>query len=82
MGGGKIYRGKSIPRDSIDQTTAEYKRMIGTMSNALALQAEIERSGGECRVLSALSMKEVAEDYIRRKATSHLKKGRIILFAA
>lgn len=82
VGGGNIFRGKSIPRDSIDQSTADYMGMIGTMINALALQAEIEQAGGECRVLSALSMKEVAEDYIRRKATSHLKKGRIILFAA
>src|SRR3989338_4066506 len=56
--------------------------MIGTLINALALQAEIEKEGGECRVLTALSMKEVAEDYIRRKATSHLSKGRIVLFAA
>lgn len=82
VGGGNIFRGKSIPRDSIDQSTADYMGMIGTVINALALQAEIEKEGGECRVLSALSIKEVAEDYIRRKATSHLKKGRIVLFAA
>ncbi|MEK7125415.1 MAG: UMP kinase [Patescibacteria group bacterium] len=82
VGGGNIFRGKSIPRDSIDQSTADYMGMIGTVINALALQAEIEKAGGECRVLTALSIKEVAEDYIRRRATSHLKKGRIVLFAA
>jgi len=82
VGGGNIFRGRAIPRDTIDQATADYMGMVGTIINALALQAEIEKEGGECRVLTALSMKEVAEDYIRRKATSHLSKGRIVLFAA
>lgn len=82
VGGGNIFRGRNIPKDSIDRATADYMGMVGTVLNALALQAEIEREGEECRVLSALSVKEVAEDYIRRRATSHLKKGRIVLFAA
>lgn len=82
VGGGNIFRGRAVPRDTIDQATADYMGMVGTLINALALQAEIEKQGGECRVQTALSMKEVAEDYIRRKATSHLAKGRIVLFAA
>ncbi len=82
IGGGNIFRGRAIPRGTIDQATADYMGMIGTLINALALQAAIEKAGGDCRVLTALSMKEVAEDYIRRKAESHLKKRRIVLFAA
>ena len=82
VGGGNIFRGRAIPRDTIDQATADYMGMIGTLINALALQAAIEKAGGDCRVLTALSMKEVAEDYIKRKAESHLKKRRIVLFAA
>ena len=82
VGGGNIFRGRAIPRQTIDQATADYMGMIGTLINALALQAEIEKQGAETRVMTALSMKEVAEDYIRRKATSHLSKGRIVLFAA
>jgi len=82
VGGGNIFRGGRIPKDSIDRATADYMGMVGTVLNALALQAEIEKAGAQCRVLSALSIKEVAEDYIRRRATSHLDKGRIILFAA
>jgi len=82
IGGGNIFRGRSIPKDSIDRATADYMGMVGTVLNALALQAEIEKIGAQCRVLSALSIKEVAEDYIRRRATSHLKKGRIVLFSA
>ncbi|MBU2575923.1 UMP kinase [Patescibacteria group bacterium] len=82
VGGGNIFRGRKIPKDSIDRATADYMGMVGTVLNALALQAEIEREGAQCRVLSALSIKEVAEDYIRRRATSHLSKGRIVLFAA
>ena len=82
VGGGNIFRGRSIPKDSIDRATADYMGMVGTVLNALALQAEIEKLGAQCRVLSALSIKEVAEDYIRRRATSHLSKGKIVLFAA
>ncbi len=82
VGGGNIFRGRAVERDTIDQATADYMGMIGTIINALALQAEIEKQGAETRVMTALSVKEVAEDYIRRKAQSHLAKGRIVLFAA
>ena len=82
IGGGNIFRGRNIPKDSINRSTADYMGMIGTIINALALQAEIEQFGVECRVMSALSVKEVAEDYIRRRAMTHLERGRIVIFAA
>ncbi|MBI1961263.1 MAG: UMP kinase [Parcubacteria group bacterium] len=82
VGGGNIFRGRSIPRDSIDRATADYMGMTATIMNAIALQAEVERFGAHCRVLSAISMKEVAEDYIRRQARSHLADGKIVIFAA
>jgi len=82
IGGGNIFRGRNIPKDSIARATADYMGMIGTIINALALQAEIEKAGEECRVMTALSVKEVAEDYIRRKAVAHLEKGRVVIFAA
>ncbi len=82
VGGGNIFRGRNIPKDSICPATADYMGMIGTVINSLALQAEIEKQGAECRVMTALSIKEVAEDYIRRRAVSHIQKGRIVIFAA
>ncbi len=82
IGGGNIFRGKNIPKDSIDRATADYMGMIGTIINAIALQAEIEQAGAHCRVLTALSIKEVAEDYIRRQARSHLRSGKVVIFAA
>ncbi|MDZ4221438.1 MAG: UMP kinase, partial [Patescibacteria group bacterium] len=59
-----------------------YMGMTATIMNAIALQAEIEQAGSHCRVLTAISMKEVAEDYIRRQARSHLRDGKIVIFAA
>jgi uridylate kinase len=82
IGGGNIFRGRNIPKHSIDQATADYMGMIATIMNAIALQSEVERAGARCRVLTALSIKEVAEDYIRRKARGHLRDGRIVIFAA
>lgn len=80
VGGGNIFRGRMVPPRTIDRATADYMGMVGTLINGLALQAEIEKMGVQTRVMSALSMKEVAEDYIRRRATHHLNKGRIVLF--
>jgi len=82
VGGGNIFRGRNTPKDAIDRATADYMGMTATLINSLALQAEIERAGTHCRVLSALSMKEIVEDYIRRKARAHLTDGKIVLFAA
>src|SRR5581483_1600396 len=66
----------------IERATADYMGMLATIMNSLALQAAIERTGVQTRVLSALEMKEVAEPYIRRRATRHLEKKRIVIFAA
>ncbi|MEK7188989.1 MAG: UMP kinase [Patescibacteria group bacterium] len=82
IGGGNIFRGRNIPKDSIDRATADYMGMTATIINAIALQAEIEQAGAHCRVLTAISMKEVAEDYIRRQARAHLADGKIVIFAA
>ena len=82
IGGGNIFRGLAGATHGIERATADYMGMLATMMNSLALQAAIERHGVQTRVLSALEMKEVAEPYIRRRATRHLEKGRVIIFAA
>lgn len=82
IGGGNIFRGIAGATHGIERATADYMGMLATMMNSLALQAAIERHGVQTRVLSALEMKEVAEPYIRRRATRHLEKGRVIIFAA
>ncbi|MBI4122413.1 MAG: UMP kinase [Parcubacteria group bacterium] len=82
VGGGNIFRGRNVSPEAIDRATADYMGMVGTIINAVALQAEIEELGADCRVLTALSIKEVAEDYIRRQAVSHLADGKIVIFAA
>ena len=82
VGGGNIFRGGSGNTHGIERATADYMGMLATIMNALALQAALEREGLQTRVLSALEIKEVAEPYIRRRATRHLEKGRVILFAA
>jgi len=82
IGGGNIFRGLSGTKHGIERATADYMGMLATIINALALQAAIERSGVQTRVLSALEMKEVAEPYIRRRATRHLEKNRVVIFAA
>ncbi len=82
IGGGNIFRGISGATHGIERATADYMGMLATMMNSLALQAAIERLGVQTRVLSALEMKEIAEPYIRRRATRHLEKRRIVIFAA
>jgi uridylate kinase len=82
IGGGNIFRGLAGAAHGIERATADYMGMLATMMNGLALQAAIERHGVATRVLSALEMKEVAEPYIRRRATRHLEKGRVVIFAA
>jgi uridylate kinase len=82
IGGGNIFRGVAGISHGIERATADYMGMLATMMNSLALQAAIERFGVQTRVLSALEMKEVAEPYIRRRATRHLEKGRVVIFAA
>ncbi|MFY9265311.1 MAG: UMP kinase [Solirubrobacterales bacterium] len=82
VGGGNIYRGMSGAAAGMDRATADYMGMVATILNAIALQDAIERQGTNTRVLSAISMSEVAEPYIRRRAMRHLEKKRCVIFAA
>jgi uridylate kinase len=82
VGGGNFYRGMSAAAEGMDRATADYAGMLATLLNALALQDALERAGAQTRVLSALTIAEVAEPYIRRRAIRHLEKGRVVLFAA
>lgn len=82
IGGGNIFRGVSLSASGMDRATADYMGMLATVINALAIQDGLERHGLFARVMSALHINEVAEDYIRRRAIRHLEKGRVIIFAA
>jgi uridylate kinase len=82
VGGGNIYRGMKAAAEGMDRATADYAGMLATLLNAIALQDALERRGADTRVLSALTVSEVAEPYIRRRAIRHLEKGRVVLFAA
>ena len=81
VGAGNIYRGLSAAADGMDRATGDYAGMLATLLNCLALQDALERLGVHTRVLSALTVTEVAEPYIRRRAVRHLEKGRIVIFA-
>ncbi len=80
IGGGNIFRGVSASAQGMDRATGDYMGMLATMLNALAMQNVLEKQGVYTRVLSALEMKELAEPYIRRRATRHLEKGRVVIF--
>lgn len=82
VGGGNIFRGFEASARGMDRTTADYIGMLATVMNALALQEAMEREGVTTRVQSAITMQEVAEPYIRRRAMRHLEKGRTVIFAA
>jgi uridylate kinase len=82
VGAGNIYRGMSGAAAGMDRATADYMGMIATVLNGIALQDALERQGTHTRVLSAITMAEVAEPYIRRRAIRHLEKGRAVIFAA
>jgi uridylate kinase len=82
IGGGNIFRGVKASAKGMDRASADYMGMLATVMNAIALQDALERLGVKTRVLSAIEMKEVAEPYIRRRATRHLEKGRVVIFAA
>jgi uridylate kinase len=82
IGGGNIWRGEAAARSGMDRATADYMGMLATVINALALQSALERMGLHTRVQSAVTMMEVAEPYIRRRAIRHLEKGRVVIFAA
>ena len=82
IGGGNIFRGAGLARAGMDRVTGDHMGMLATVINALALQDGLERLGSEARVMSALKINEVCEDYIRRRAVRHMEKGRVVIFAA
>jgi uridylate kinase len=82
IGGGNIFRGAGLAQGGIDRVTGDHMGMLATVINALAMQDALEKLGSQCRVMSALKINQVSEDYIRRRAIRHLAKGRIVLFAA
>jgi uridylate kinase len=82
VGGGNIYRGLRGAAEGMDRATGDYMGMLATVLNALALQDALEKRGAHTRVQSAITISEVAEPYIRRRAMRHLEKGRIVIFAA
>jgi uridylate kinase len=82
IGGGNIFRGEGLAGAGMDRVAADHMGMIATVMNALALQDALEREGVFARVMSAIRINEVCEDYIRRRAVRHLEKGRVVIFAA
>jgi uridylate kinase len=82
VGGGNIYRGLKGTAAGMDRATGDYMGMLATVLNALALQDALEKTGAVTRVQSAITISEVAEPYIRRRAMRHLEKNRIVIFAA
>ncbi len=82
IGGGNIFRGVSLSASGMDRATADHMGMLATVINSLAIQDGLERHGLVARVMSALPIHAVCEDYIRRRAIRHLEKGRVVIFAA
>ena len=82
IGGGNIFRGLQGSAQGMERTTADYMGMLATVMNALAMQSALEGLGIHTRVISAITMNEVAEPYIRRRAVRHLEKKRVCIFAA
>jgi uridylate kinase len=82
IGGGNIFRGEGLARSGMDRVTGDHMGMLATVMNCLAMQDALESIGTYARVMSAIRINEVCEDYIRRRAIRHLEKGRVVLFAA
>ena len=82
IGGGNIFRGTGLARSGMDRATGDHIGMLATVINSLALQDALERESVVARVMSALQIHDVCEDFIRRRAIRHLEKGRITIFAA
>jgi uridylate kinase len=82
IGGGNIFRGAGLSAAGIDRVTADHMGMLATIMNALAMQDALEQLGLHVRVMSAIKINQICEDYIRRRAIRHLEKGRVIIFAA
>lgn len=81
-GGGNIFRGVQAAANGMERASADYMGMLATVMNALALQNGLERNGVSTRVLSAISMMQICEPYVRRRAVRHLEKGRVVIFAS
>ena len=82
VGGGNIFRGAGLAEAGIDRVTGDNIGMLATVINSLALQDAIEKLNVQCRVMSAVRINQISEDYIRRRAIRHLEKGRVVIFAA
>lgn len=82
LGGGNIFRGVGLAAAGMDRVTADHMGMLATVMNSLAMQDALERRGKFARVMSAIKVNEICEDYIRRRAIRHLEKGRVVIFAA
>jgi len=82
IGAGNMWRGKQGLERGMDRSTADYMGMLATVMNAMALMDALERQGVYTRVMSAITMRAIAEPYIRRRATRHLEKGRVVIFGA
>jgi uridylate kinase len=81
IGGGNIFRGAGLAQSGIDRVTGDHMGMLATVMNSLALQDALESIGVDARVMSAVSVHDVCEDYIRRRAVRHLEKGRVVICA-
>lgn len=82
IGGGNIFRGVQAEKGGMDRTQGDYMGMLATMINSMALQAALEKEDMYTRLISAIEMKEIAEPFIKRRATRHLEKGRVVIFGA
>lgn len=82
LGGGNIFRGAGLADSGMDRVTGDHMGMLATVMNSLALQDALEHENLHCRVMSALKINQVCEDYIRRRAIRHLQKKRVVIFAA
>jgi uridylate kinase len=82
IGGGNIYRGIQAEKSGIERVQGDYRGMMATVINGMALQAALESNGVYTRLISAIEMREIAEPYIRRRAVRHLEKGRVLIFSA
>ncbi len=82
IGGGNIFRGLSAAKSNIDRVQGDYMGMLATIINGMAIQSALESNGVYTRLVSAISMDQIAEPYIRRRAIRHLEKGRVVIFSA
>jgi uridylate kinase len=82
IGGGNIFRGAGLVQSGIDRVTGDHMGMLATVMNSLAMQDALEKQGMSCRVMSAIKINRMCEEYVQRRAIRHLEKGRIVIFAA